>query len=343
MSDKIIILGDVHIGARNASMIIANHQLKFFEEQLFPFMIENNIDTILQTGDLFDSRKFTNHVILAEWHNRFFQKLRYYGFELHIILGNHDIGLKNTTVVNSPSLFLAQYNNIKIYEFPEKFEKNKLKMLMVPWICLDNEKTIQKELIETDCPWVMGHFEISGFEMNKGQLSEEGLPKEVFDKFEVVLSGHFHTRNTSGKIKYVGTPYEMTWIDYDDPKGFHVLDTNTLDLSFIKNNFSIFRKIYYDDKNKGVDYYKTIDVSNLEGTFVKVIVINKTDVFQFEKFMDKLYIMPLADLKVVENYSLNDEIDDEDDNMKLEDTRTLISNYIDNLDCLLYTSPSPRD
>ena len=119
-------------------MIVANHHLKFVEEQLFPYMLENKIDTIIQCGDLFDTRKYTNHLVLQEWHSRFFHMMRFHNFKFHMVLGNHDLSLRNSLSVNSPSLFLAQYDNIMIYDTPTSVEFDGVEFLMVPWVCTEN-------------------------------------------------------------------------------------------------------------------------------------------------------------------------------------------------------------
>ena len=50
---------------------------------------------------------------------------------------------------------------------------------------------------------------------------------ETYERFEKVISGHFHKKSDDGHIYYCGTQYEMTWSDYNCPKGFHIFDTQT--------------------------------------------------------------------------------------------------------------------
>lgn len=327
-NSKVILIGDVHIGARNGNMVMANHQLRFFEEQVFPYMLKNKIDTILQTGDLFDMRKYTSHVCLHEWHRRFFQIMRMHGFKFHTLLGNHDLALKNTLSVNSSSLLLAQYDNITIYDKAELFEKNGFQMLMVPWICNENEKQILEDLKTTKAQWCMGHFEINNFDMHRGSVCTDGLDKSVFKRFERVLSGHFHVQSDDGHIKYIGTPYPLTWNDYGEQKGFWILDTKTRNLEFVQNKFECFVRIVYNDEGQK-EHWKAFDLSNLEGTYTKIVVESKTDLYGFDKLMDKLYQINFAELKIVEDMSEfnSDEIDDE--NLELSDTKQLIETYID--------------
>ena len=56
---------------------------------------------------------------------------------------------------------------------------------------------------------IMGHLEINGFEMHKGQLAEGKFEKKLFNRFETVFSGHFHHKSDDGQIYYLGTPYEI--------------------------------------------------------------------------------------------------------------------------------------
>jgi hypothetical protein len=175
----------------------------------------------------------------------------------------------------------------------------------------------------------MGHFEFDNFEMHRGQIHTGGLKPPA--KFQQIFSGHFHTRSTRDNVLYVGTPYEMTWIDFDDPKGFHVLNTKTQDLEFIQNEFTLFNKVFYDDKDKKDDYFKSIDLGAIENGYTKVVVVNKTDLYQFDRFMDRVYNIPTADLKIVEDIMDYDSAVD-DDELELEDTTTLISSYIDQID-----------
>ena len=49
------------------------------------------------------------------------------------------------------------------------------------------------------------------------------------------MSGHFHKKSDDGTFIILATQYEMTWSDYKCPKGFHIFDTQTRELSRIEN------------------------------------------------------------------------------------------------------------
>jgi len=178
----------------------------------------------------------------------------------------------------------------------------------------------------------MGHFEIGGFEMHRGAICDTGLEVTVFDKFDMVLSGHFHTRSQKQNITYVGTPYEMTWADHSDIKGFHILDTNTRELEFIENPNVMFHKVWYDDVNKSMAEVIANDYEKYKDTIVKVIIKNKTNPYWFDLFIEKLEKSGVVDMQVVEDH-LNLNLEDDSDIVnEAEDTLTILNKYVDQLE-----------
>ncbi len=325
---KIIFLGDIHIGARTASPIIADFQIRFFEEVLFPYMLENNITKILQFGDMFDSRKFSNHVILYKWKTRVFDYMRDNNINIISILGNHDIAARNSLEVNAPELFLKEYNNIKIINEVTESKIGDINFLLVPWICSENREKVAEFIKNTDCIYCAGHFEFDGFEMHKGQKSVGGDSIKGYNKFDSVFSGHYHTRSKSGNIQYLGTPFEMSWIDYGDKKGFHVFDCKNHKIKFIENPLTLFNRIEYDDRDKEPNYI----ISSLKDTYVKIVVINKTNPSKFEKVVNRILMIGPADLKITDIEIGFDDVE-VDDTIDISDTKTLMESFVTQIEC----------
>ena len=192
---------------------------------------------------------------------------------------------------------------------------------MVPWINSENQKSTYKSLKKTKCPVVMGHLELNGFAVNNMVTMDHGTPADIFKRFEKVFSGHFHTRSHQEDIHYLGNPYELYWHDVEETKGFHFFDTETLEHTPVDNPYKLFYKIYYEDTP-----YQTFDAREYENKIVKVIVKKKTDKFAFEKFIDKLYSIGVAELKVVENFQLVESKDFEVE--ESEDTLSILDRYI---------------
>jgi hypothetical protein len=167
--------------------------------------------------------------------------------------------------------------------------------------------------------------------MDKGILCEHGIDKSALDKYDMVLSGHFHHKSTKGNITYVGTPYEMTWSDYKDPKGFHIFDTTNREMEFISNPHDMFVKVFYDDTKQDFDWWKGYDFGSLKNTYVKIVVVNKTNPYLFDHVIDNIYKGSPSDVAIVEDF--NDALIDNDDEIvdQAEDTITILNKYIDNL------------
>ena len=317
---KVAIITDTHYGARKGSKHLHDYFELFYKNVFFPSLEEHKIDTVVHMGDIFDSRKAIDLQSL-EWAKRVvFEPLKKY--KVHLAIGNHDCYYKNTNNVNSPQLLLKSYPNIHTYSEPIEIKLDKLKVLFLPWINSENFNET-KELIEsTDAKIAMGHLELNGFRATRGHLMETGMDIDIFNKFEKVFSGHFHTRSNDGKIYYLGNPYEMFWNDVNDPRGFTIFDTETLEHTPINNPYKLFYNVYYDDTN-----YKLFNTSPYKDKIVKVIVRQKSKPKEFEKFIDKLYASGVQDLKIIENFDIQESEDfeiDEDEN-----TLSILNRYID--------------
>ena len=325
---KLAIITDQHFGARNDSIAFLDFFQKFYDNTFFPALELHRIDTVLILGDTFDRRKYVNFYSLQRTKDMFFDKLETMGIRGYMLAGNHDTYYKNTNDVNSPDLLLKEYSNITVIDSPSEIIIDDTKICMMPWICPENYTESLAMLTSTEAEICMGHFEISGFAMYRGMESHEGLSKEVFNKFDLVFSGHYHHRSNDNHIYYLGNPYELTWQDYNDPRGFHLFDLSTRGLEFINNPYTMFSRIEYDDKEK---IPLDLDAIDLTDKFVKLIVVNKTDYYKFDKFIQKLYNKGCAEIKIVEDLS---EFEDGEvgEEINLEDTLSVLSNYIESIE-----------
>jgi DNA repair exonuclease SbcCD nuclease subunit len=328
---KIIILGDTHFGVRGDSIDFHKYYKKFYDDQFFPYLIEHKIDTVIQLGDLFDRRKFINYNSLYFCRKYFFDKLKQHGIHLHTLLGNHDIYYRNTLEVNSPQLILNDYDNITIHSQANTIVIDGVDIDIIPWICDNNEEEITEFIKNSKAEICMGHFEIDGFEMDRGNIHHGGLDRKLLKRYDIVLSGHFHHKSSADNITYVGTPYEMTWSDYNDPRGFHILDTSNRELEFVQNIYNMFHKVVYDDGEQDFEHWKKYDFTNLKETYVKVVVLNKQNPYLFDNVIDNLYKAGVSDLSIVEDFTDTMIEDDQDIVDQAEDTMTILSKYIDNL------------
>ena len=300
---KAVILNDTHFGYKADSPIVLEYFLSFFEEQLFPYLKEHNIKTIFHLGDVFDRRKYINFKTLNEVRKRFFEPLRDMGVKCIAICGNHDTYYKNTNNVNSLQELVSQYQNWEIYSEPTELNLSAGCVALLPWINPENESKAAQFISETNCSLLLGHLELCGFQSIRGIFIEQGYDPKHFDKFEYVLTGHYHIKSSRDNIHYLGTQYQMAFSDVWEEKGFHVFDFSKRTLEFVQNPKRLFYTLDYNE-----DDVQKLDYETYKDCYVKIFVKKRTKAAPFEKYMDKFYEVGVAELAVTEEVSANPEL-----------------------------------
>ena len=319
---KIAIITDQHFGARKGSKDFHAYFKKFYDNVFFPYLEEHKIDTVIDMGDTFDNRRSIDLWSIDWAKETYFDRLQDMGITLHSVVGNHTAYYKDTNEVNTIDLLLKEYTNIITYSETTSIEVGGCNILLVPWINEENKESTLGLIKASQAPVCMGHLELNGFVATAGHVMDHGMDMDPFKKFKKVYSGHYHTRSNVGNIYYLGNPYEMFWNDCEDARGFTIFDTETLDHTPVNNPYRLFYKVYYEDHN-----YKLFNTKELKNKIVKLIVRKKTDQKLFEKFIDKLYSTGIQELKIVENYVLQESEDfvaEEDEN-----TLSFLNRYIE--------------
>ena len=324
---KVAVVTDTHFGVKNDSPLFLDEFLSFFEKQFFPYLLENNITTVLHLGDLLDRRKFVNFYTLSQVRDRFVSFFEKNNITLHIILGNHDTFYRNTSDINSMNELFGHYKGIYIYKNPVTVRVDGLEIGLVPWINESNADSAIKFIKDARVPILMGHFEINGFQVVSGVKHEHGLDASLFDKFDSVYSGHFHIKQHDKNITYLGTPYQITFSDAYDIKGFHIFDTEDQSMTFIPNERKMFYVLSYDDKIE--DPLKSLDAAKYKNCYVKIIVLNKTKPYTYDRFVESIYAASPTSVTFIEEVI---EISKEDIVDTTEDTITIINNEIDGME-----------
>ena len=321
---KILLITDQHFGVRNDNVYFIEHYKKFYGQIVIPFIEKLGIKEIINLGDTFDKRRSINYMSLDAAKSMWFDPITELGCHMTSLVGNHDIYYKNTLRINAPTELLGEYENFDTIDKPTTLNYDGLDILMLPWICEDNYDKTLRVITESEAPVCMGHLELNGFEAHPGHVMQTGTDMYVFQKFKKVFSGHYHTKSNMDNCYYLGNPYQLYWSDYGARRGFHVFDTETLRTTFYRNPYNTFHKLYYNNK------LVAPNEEELEGTFVKLIVEDKGAYARFDYNVRKLQDIGLADLKIVEDLSVN--LEEGDATIETEDTLTLLDNYIDEID-----------
>ena len=322
---KILLITDQHFGVRNDSLVYVNKYRKFYSETVLPYIDKHKITNVIALGDTFDRRKGINYSSLHAAKEMWFDPLRERNVQMHMLVGNHDIYYKNTLRTNSPELLLGDYSNISVVSDPCELSLGGLDILLLPWICDDNRKRSMDVITNSSASVCLGHLELNSFEPIPGYTMEHGDDPNLFSKFDLVCSGHYHHRSTKGNVTYLGNPYQLYWNDYGCDRGFNVLNTSTKKLTFVKNPNSMFQKIYYRDSETA-----TIDYESLRGSYIKLIVEEKKDQVLFDKTLKQITDSNVADLKIIEDSFVY--LDDVDESIEQEDTLSILQNCVKEID-----------
>ena len=328
---KIALITDQHFGGKQDSQYFSDYIEKFYTNQFFPYLTENNITTVIDLGDTFDRRKYVNFHTLHQVKQFYFDVMRENHIQLHSIVGNHSTYYRNTNDVISSDLLYGHYDNINTYATTTTISLDGTIIDFIPWINSENYDETMEFIKNSKSQILFGHLEIDGFAMYKGYVADSGLSRKIFNRYEVACSGHYHHKSSKDNIHYLGAPYEITWNDYDDPRGFHMFDTETRELEFIRNNYRLFEKIYYDDSGN-IDYRK-LDTNHYKNKIVKLIVEEKNNLSNFEDFVERLYKSELTDLTILEDlseYSIRYS-DNEEEDLEVGNTSTFLDEYVDSM------------
>ena len=261
---KVLLITDQHFGVRNDNQYYLERYRLFYENIVLPYIDEHGITEIINLGDTFDRRKYVNFNSLDYTHDMWFKPVADRGIRMTCLVGNHDIYYKNTLKVSSPELLLTQYQNINVVSTPTEMTIGGKKMMLVPWICDENRDETLDMITKSKAQYCMGHLELNGFSPVPGYTMTHGDNPDIFKKFKLTCSGHYHMRSRRDRIVYLGNPYQLYWNDYGHERGFHILNTTDATLEFVKNPYNTFSKLFYKD---GVGITDE-EIENVKGTYV---------------------------------------------------------------------------
>jgi DNA repair exonuclease SbcCD nuclease subunit len=331
---KIALITDTHWGVRNDNIAFMDNSKRFLDEVFFPYLDNNNVYTVCHLGDLVDRRKYINFNTALRLRQDFLEPLFQRDIELHLIAGNHDTYFKNTNRVNAlRELVERKYaDQFIIHDHnPCEWMFDGTNVLMLPWICDDNREASLHAIRNAPAQIVMGHLELQGFEMFRGSIVSHGDDPSLFDRFDVVMSGHYHHRSSRGNIHYLGSHAEFTWSDYSDPRGFHIFDTETRNLTFVENPYRMFKKVWYNDAD-ATFLNSNIDYAQYKNCMLKVIIQEKTNMFWFDKFIENIESENPLDIQIVEDH-LNLNLEEDSDIVnEAESTIDIFKKYISGFD-----------
>ena len=332
---KIALINDTHFGYKNSSSYFLSYQQSFFDNVFFPYCEKHGIKDILHLGDLFDTRKHVTIKALNFTRTKFFEELRRRGITMNVICGNHDVYYNNTNDLCTLVEVLQPYADcIRVHMKPAVLKYDGFPIAVVPWIAADNHNECMEFIRTAPASVIAGHFSIGGFKyIANSNIKSEGLSQSLFAKYDLVMSGHYHTKSSAGNVTYLGSQYQFNWSDVDDRKYFHVYDTSTRELTPVENKERLYVKFYYDDSTITKlsdliqpDVHSSLTIKN---NYVRIIVTKKRDYHLFDAFIERIKSFEPYDLSIAETYELATNQSGDVSTASLEDTTALIDDYVD--------------
>ncbi|QIG70617.1 DNA repair exonuclease subunit 1 protein [Rhizobium phage RHph_I1_18] len=316
------VISDCHFGIRKTSKPHRDNLVKFLREIYFPKLDELGIKHVINAGDMFDERKKIDTSDAYTCRAEYYDKLKARGITEDLIIGNHDIYMRESNMVNSATAVLGSFiddGTLRIHE--EASEQNDF--LFVPWINKSNYDRSMEVITRSKKRFCIGHLELNGFTLHRGQVCTKGYESDPFDKFELTLSGHFHFRSRQRNIVYLGSPTQHNWQDVGDVRGFHTLDTETGELTFYRNPFEIYATTIYDNK-----LLTTQQLEQYRDRYVRVYYNEIEKESQFKKYREQLVSVAhdVQTIKVATSVEDGETIVIDNTDVEVEDTITMLQN-----------------
>jgi DNA repair exonuclease SbcCD nuclease subunit len=287
---KVACFTDIHFGLKSNSTT----HLRDCEEFVDWYIAEAKAagcDTGIFLGDWSHNRNSLN-LITLDTSIRCLEKLGAAFEQFFWFPGNHDLFYKDKRDIHS-SAFGRHIPGVTVVEGVTTIDD----VTLVPWLVGDEWKTIS----QVKSKYMFGHFELPLFYMNAMvQMPDHGeLQAEHFVHQDYVFSGHFHKRQSRGKIHYIGNAFPHNFSDtWDDARGMMILEWGGVPKYVDWPNCPKFRTVKLSDlidKKDSIMQSKMhlkvnldIDISFEEANFIKETFTHEYDIREISLIQDKI-------------------------------------------------------
>jgi len=239
---KMALFTDIHYGAKDAQKNDAQDEGlrhnqdcdRFIDHFCDEVRKDKEIDCIGFLGDWNQNRTSINLETFKFAYDGA-KKINDLGLPVIVILGNHDLYRQNSRTVHSLHFF-EQFDNFHLIEDPEVVKNANAKMhdvFFCPFLMHGEEASLHSF---KKVPLWFGHFEFNGYEITAyGTMMENGADPDEFPEPELIVSGHFHKRQSkkNKNVVYMGNPFPTSFSDAnDDNRGWATYDFRNNEMLF---------------------------------------------------------------------------------------------------------------
>lgn len=303
---KILMSTDWHFGKSNGRFdhII----LKGIYEQC-EYAKNNGIKILFNLGDTLDIKQ-TISTNTLNYMAKAFKRVNETFDDVYVLAGNHDMSKKTYNSDGHNLHIIDGYSNIHIIDEPKVVTAYNTEFYMLPYFPNEYMKTHTFE----DADYLMGHIEVQGFMLNQFIKAEDGVnAAAITKKYKHVFLGHFHKKQTRGKISYIGNMCRFFYGEDDDERGWTVLDTTNGETEFVEYQHP---RMFKFKLSALIEEEDLSEIFN-PGDNLKLVIDKQLKYSELEEFKSKLILKYKINDLVLDDqffaYDLEDLDDDETD------------------------------
>jgi len=213
---KVACFTDIHFGLKSGSRT-HNQDCEDFVTWFCETAKAAGAETCIFLGDWHHNRSTTD-VSTMNYTVSNLEKLNNNFEKVYLIMGNHDEFYKDKREIHSLE-FARLFPNIQVVNKTHTDGD----VTIMPWLVGDEWKTIPN----IKSKYIFGHLELPSFYMNAMvQMPDHGqVQSSHFVNQEYVFTGHFHKRQNSQNIWYMGNAFPHNYADAgDDDRGMMLLE-----------------------------------------------------------------------------------------------------------------------
>lgn len=284
-----IFISDIHLGVKQNSEEWQENQRNYFYNFFIPQVksIKKSLKpdeklVCINLGDTFNDRKAID-IDVNNLAIDIFEDLSK-EVEIYALNGNHDLS-KRTNEGNTSLRSIKWIPNVTLITRPIVLNIDacgkEVKMIAIPYLGSNEKETEMLIKYSDKAQYALMHTELTKMKMDNGMTITAGANPEMFKG--KIFSGHIHRRQEMKNAIYVGSPYHLTRGDIGDQKGLYVLNMQTAEISFIKNNYS---PIY---QNITIEQYVSMNAvqrQELLNNNYTAVVMNEEDLPKLKKQYD---------------------------------------------------------
>ena len=243
-----LVIGDVHFGVKNNSIMWLEYQMKLFKNQIIPAIRDKNIDKVIFLGDLFDIRYSVNQQVGIEVKRLITEIIDQFNDKQFIfIAGNHDYysPLEEVSQYNAYALvfgneYVKYHPNIKfVVKDPYLSDES----LFLPWYMTENPDHFDSLLYNykfgQEVKSIFCHTDLAVWPGPR-ITALRGCP---------VYSGHIHNImiDEDNKLYNLGSALAFNFADVDETKYLYIIENHIVVEKIANATTPVFKRIWNED------------------------------------------------------------------------------------------------